>query len=48
MRGGLDANHILLGIHSNGNECITDGLGFLNELDPDGIIDVQDIGLHQV
>ena len=48
MRQGLDSNHTILGIHSNGNECTTDGLGFLNEYDLEGIQSIENIGLHAI
>jgi hypothetical protein len=48
MGEGLNKNHTILGIHSSGNECTTDGLGFVNEFDTDGVLDQEDIALHQI
>ena len=48
MRVGLDQNHTIMGLHSTGNECTTDALGFLNQYDFDGLKEIEDVGIHHI
>lgn len=48
FRMGLDQNHTILGLHSAGNECFTDAMGFTVQNDHDGKETVEDIAMQSI
>lgn len=48
MKGGLEDNHILLGLHLEGNEGSIDALGFIQPHDLKGMVDSEDPSRHHI